>query len=122
MGIFHDLFCQSNIIFEGVLGSINHDRGKSAVNTGFARFEIGAMVKVKCDREVVVFQGCFNEMFQIARLGVFSGTGRSLKNNRGLKVRSCVGNSLDDFHIIDVESPDGIMAGIGFFEHFGSCD
>lgn len=62
----------------------------------------------------MIFQSCFYEMFQIRRFSVFAGTGRSLKDDRRVQFSSGLGNALDDFHVVDVECTDSIVAFIGF--------
>lgn len=80
------------------------------------------MVEVKGDGEIMIFQSCFYEMFQIRRFSVFAGTGRSLKDDRRVQFSSGLGNALDDFHVVDVECTDSIVAFIGFFKHFCSSN
>ena len=44
MGIFYYFFGQCNIIFERMMRTINHNRGKTTIDTSFANFKICTVV------------------------------------------------------------------------------
>ena len=120
--VFNDFFREGDIVFERMFRAVNHDGSETAVDAVFAGFKVSAVVEVKGDGEIMIFQSCFYEMFQIRRFSVFAGTGRSLKDDRRVQFSSGLGNALDDFHVVDVECTDSIVAFIGFFKHFCSSD
>ena len=47
-----------------------------------------------------------------------NGVGGYLEDDRALELTGSLGDALDDFHIVDVESADSIAAIIGFRKHF----
>ncbi len=120
--IFNDFFREGDIVFERMFRAVDHDGSETAVDAVFAGFKVSAVVEVKGDGEIMIFQSCFYEMFQIRRFSVFAGTGRSLKDDRRVQFSSGLGNALDDFHVVDVECTDSIVAFIGFFKHFCSSN
>ena len=108
--VFNDFFREGDIVFERMFRAVDHDGSETAVDAVFAGFKVSAVVEVKGDGEIMIFQSCFYEMFQIRRFSVFAGTGRSLKDDRRVQFSSGLGNALDDFHVVDVECTDSIVA------------
>ena len=47
MGVFHDPLGHGNILFEGVVRTVNHHGGEAAVNAGLAGFKIRAVIQVQ---------------------------------------------------------------------------
>ncbi|CDC62976.1 uncharacterized protein BN660_00108 [Clostridium sp. CAG:448] len=119
--IFHDLFGQGNVVLKGVMGAVDHDRRKSAVNAGFADFKIRAVVQVKRQVNAGIADGSLRQSHQVLVLCVFARTCGNLENHRGTLFLSRLGDCLDDFHVVDVERTDGITALVCFFEHFLGC-
>ena len=55
-------------------------------------------------------------------VGVGAGALGHLEDDRRLLLAAGFGDALDDLHIIDIESTDGVTAGVGFLEHFRGSD
>ena len=51
-------------------------------------------------------------------LGIFPGPGGYLQDQGRFFFFGSIHNALDDFHIVDVKGANGIMAFVGFLEHF----
>ena len=50
---------------------------------------------------------------------VLPGAAGGLQDNRSVQLLAGFDNPLNDFHVVDVESADGVAAVISFLEHFG---
>ena len=119
MRIVHDLFGQGNVFFIRQVATVDHDGSKAAVDAGFAGLKIRAVVQVQRNRQTGFFSRRFDHSDKIAVGSVFSCAGGNLQNHRGVVLFRSTGDTLNDFHVVDVESADGIAAFISFFEHFG---
>ena len=76
------------------------------------------MIEVKDDRDLrMKLDSCLDKLYKIDGVGVLSCAGGSLEDQGGSQLGSCLGNTLNDLHVVDVESSDSIAAVIGLFEH-----
>ena len=77
------------------------------------------MVKVQRDGDLGVFNdGGFNQLDQIGVVGIGARTLGDLQDNGALELPCRLGDTLNDFHIVDVERADGVSPVVGFREHF----
>lgn len=121
MGIFYDLLCDFDVFFKGMLGAVIHDRGESAVNAGFADFIGGTVIQVKGSGDFrIILQRNFYKAYDVFLPCIVAGAFGGLKNDRRFFFLGSFHNALDDFHIVHIESTDGIMTFIGFLKHFSS--
>ncbi len=119
VSIFNYLFGKVDVILEGMGGAVDHNRGKAAVDAGFAGFEVGAMVKVKNNGNFGAFKNCcFNQFYKVSVVCISTCALGNLKYNGSLFFSAGFGDTLNDFHVVNVESADGVAAFIGFLEHF----
>ena len=58
-----------------------------------------------------------DELHQIDVLGVGAGALGDLKDQRSALFDRGLGDALNDFHVVDVESADGVAAIVGFLKH-----
>ena len=121
VGVFHDLFGQSDIFFKRKFRTVDHDRGKTTVDTAFANFKIRAVIQMETDRQAGFDNGGFHQFHQIGGIGVFTGAGGYLKDQGSIHFLSGFGDPLNDLHIINIKRADRITAFIGFFKHFRRC-
>ena len=54
-------------------------------------------------------------------VSVCTSTLRYLKDNRAVQLSSCLCNTLNDLHVVNIESTDCVSAIISFLKHFGCC-
>ena len=74
MGILHNLLCNFNILGKGLGGSINHNRGKAAVNATLAGFKVRAMVQMQDNRNIrATFHRRFHQLYKIGVIGIGTG-------------------------------------------------
>ena len=121
VSIVYNAFSQFNIFFKGVFAAVNHNGGEATVNASLADFEIFTVVKVQADGQAAVFNCSFNQFHQVNVASVFTSASGNLQNEGSLFNFCCFNDTLDDFHVIYVESTNSILAFIGFFKHFSRC-
>ena len=67
------------------------------------------------DRDVGQADGGLDELLEINRVGVGARTFGNLEDQRGFFLFTGLDDGLDEFHVVDVESAEGIFA----FERLG---
>ena len=76
---------------------------------------------MQSDRDIRVFDdSSLNHLYQIGVVCISASTLGNLQDNRGLQLASCLGNTLNDFHVVYVESANSVAAVISLLEHFSS--
>ena len=66
--------------------------------------------------------GGFDQFFQVNRVGVLARALGNLEDQRGFFLFAGFDNRLDEFHVVDVESAEGVFAFECFSEQvFGMC-
>ena len=119
MCIFNYLLGQSNIVFKRLRRSIDHDRSKSTVDAVLAQLEGIAVIKMKCDRNLRILNySCFYKFHQVGVVRICARALGNLKDYRAVQLACSFGNTLNDFHVVHIESADGITAVISLFKHF----
>ena len=121
VGIVNDLLCESDILFKGIFGSVNHNGGKTAVDARLADFKVCAVIKMESEVNAGVLNGCLCKSHKVCGLCIFSRACRYLKDNGGFFFSRRLCDGLNYLHIVDVERADSISAGISLFEHFFCC-
>ena len=58
MSILNYLFGQSDVVLKRFGGSIDHNGGKSTIDTGFAKFEAIAVIQMQSDRNIRILSNC----------------------------------------------------------------
>lgn len=112
--IFNNTTSHFDIFFKRMLATVNHNGGEAAVDAGFADVKIFAVVQMQADRQTGVFNCCFNQLHQVDVVSVFAGAGTYLQNQRGFFLLCCGNDTLDDFHVVDVEGTNSIVAFVSF--------
>ena len=77
---------------------------------------------MEADGQTSLNDGGLHQLHQIGVVGIGPGALGDLENQRGIDLFSGLRNSLNDFHVVDVEGADGVAAIVGFLEHFGSSN
>ena len=123
MCILNNLLCDLDVLLERILGCIDHNGSKSTVYTGLADIEICAVIQMQSDRNIRILDNCcLNKLSQISSVCILSCACGNLQNNRGLQLSSCLCDSLNDLHVVYVESTDSVAAFIGFLKHLCCCN
>ncbi len=122
VGIFDNLAGHLDVLFITVMRAVDHDGGEAAVDAALAELERVAVIQVQGDGQIGLDQGRLHQLDQVGMVGVFTGAGRNLQDQGGLQVLGRLGDTLDDLHVVDIESTDGVTAFIGFLEHLFRVD
>ena len=122
MSVSNNFLRTFDVLFEVIVRTIEHDRRETVIDASFASLEVCAVVEVQSNRDIVDLQSSLNEVTEIRALCIFTSASGSLKDNRGIQLSSCFRDTLNDFHVVDVESTDSVTALISFLEHFFSTD
>ena len=78
---------------------------------------------MQSDRNIRVLDHCcLNKLSQISSVCILSCACGNLQDNRGLQLASCLSDSLNDLHVVYVESTDSVTALIGFLKHLCCCN
>ncbi len=94
----------------------------SVTSIGHNVFEVCTVVKVHGDGNIRRFYGCGYEVLQVYGVRILSRAGGNLQNHGGLLFVCGLYDRLDHLHVVYVESADGIMTLVCFFEHFFRCN
>ena len=122
MGILNDLLGQGDVLLEGLGGGVDHNGGKTAVNAALAQLEAVTMVQVQRDGDFGIFNdGSLDQLHEVRVVGIGAGALGNLQDDRRLQLAGSFGDALNDLHVVDVESADGVAAVVGLLEHFGCC-
>ena len=121
MSIFNYHLCKSDILFIGKRGTVYHNRSKSAVYASLAGLKIRTVIKVKGYRKTGLLCGSLNHSYKIIVRSIFSCACGNLKNYGRIMLFASSCDTLDNLHIVDVESAYCIAALISLFEHFCRC-
>lgn len=114
VSVFDYLLCDADIFCKRMCACVNHNGSKAVVNAVFAEREAIAVIEVQADRKTASFDCCLNHLGEIGRVCVFSCAGRYLKDKRSLLFGSRFDDTLDNLHIVDVESTDCVTACVCF--------
>ena len=129
MSVLNDLLCDLDVLLEGKTGLIDHDGAEAAVDAALAELEGITVIEVNNDRKIKtggllsVLNSSLDELHKIDMLCVVAGALGNLKDKRSVKLDGRLSDSLNDLHVVNVESADCVAAVVSFLEHFfGSYD
>ena len=120
MRVLDNLLGDLDVLGKGLGGSVDHDGGKAAVDASLAGLKVGTMVQMQNDGDL----GALNDsrLDELDEVGVVCIGARALgnlQNHRRMLFLARLGDALDNFHVVDVESADGVAAVVCLLEHFG---
>ena len=121
MRVLDDLSGQSNVLFEGLRGGVDHNGSESAVDAGFAEFECIAVVEMQADRKTCLLYRGFDQFHEICVICICSGALGYLEYQRSVEFGGSLSDALDYLHVVNVESADRVSAVVGFCKHFFCC-
>src|SRR6267154_1537789 len=109
MGILGDATTGFDIFIEWLMTGINHHASEALVDAVFAKLKGIAMIKVDSDWDCREAHRCFDKFFQVDRVSVPASTFGNLKHDRRLFLFTSLDDCLQEFHIIDVKGPVGVL-------------
>ena len=122
VSVFDYLAGKFNVILESVMAAVDHDGVETAVDTALAKLERIAVIEVQTDGQVADFFSSFYHLAKIGGVSVLSRAGRNLKNERSVLFGCRFYDTLNDFHIVYVESADSVTALVCLLKHIGRCN
>ncbi len=119
--ILNNLLGQLDVLLERILGAVDHNGSKAAVDAGLTNLKVCTVIQMKCDRDVrVLDQSSLNQLYKVGVVCILSSACGYLQDDRGIQLASCFRDRLYDFHIVYIECSDCITAFVCLFEHL-SC-
>ena len=123
MGVLDNLAGDLDVLGKGLGGGVDHNGGKAAVDAGLAGLKVRAMVQMQGDGNLGALQNSgLDQLHQVGVVGIGAGALGHLQDDGSLLLTAGFGDALHDFHIVHVESTDGVAAVIGLLKHFGSSN
>ena len=81
-----------------------------------------AVIQVHGDGDVTQADSRLDELLEVNRVGVLTGSFGNLEHNRGFFLFARFNDGLEQFHVVDVEGAESVFALQGFGEEvFGVC-
>ena len=121
MSVLNDLAGDLDVLGEGLGGGVDHDGGEAAVDAGLAGLEVGAVIQMQSDGDLgALDDSSLHQLYQVGVVGIGAGALGDLQDNGSLLLAAGLGDALNDFHVVDVESADGVAAVVSLLEHL-SC-
>ena len=120
--VFDNLAGDLGVLLKRLMRGINHHAGESLINALFAQLERIAVIEMNRDGDVAQANSGFDELLEVNRVGVGARAFGNLKDQRGFFLFTGFNNRLDEFHVVDVESTEGVFACESFREEvFSMC-
>ena len=121
MSVLNDLLGDLNVLLEGLGGSVDHDGGEAAVDAGLAGLEAVAVVQVQSDGDLGALQNSsLHQLHEVRVVGVSTGALGDLQDNGSVLLAAGLGDTLNDLHVVNVESANSVAAVVGLLKHLGS--
>ena len=119
---------EGNVLLVGQMRTVDHHRRESAFDTALAQFEAVTVVQVEDNLRMLPaqFLGISNSALchiaQQRSVGVSACALGYLKNDRSVLLLASLGDTLNDLHVVHVESADSVAAVISLLEHLSSSN
>ena len=120
--ILCDALCKRDVLSVRQVGAVDHDGREAAVDAGLADIKVCAVVEVQSNGNIVDFECSLDKMDKVLMARILACACGDLQDQRGLEFSRSIRNALNDLHVVDVESTDGIAALVGFLKHFLCSD
>ena len=119
--VFNDFLCLCYVFFVVQVRTVEHYGCEAVFDTVFANFEIRTVIQMQSNIQTCFFNCSIYHCFQVFGMRIFQCRFGNLQNNSGVLCFCSSNYTLNDFHVIDVESADCITAFECFFKHFFCC-
>ena len=70
VGVFHDPLGHGDVLFKGMVRTVDHHGGEAAVHAGLAQLEAVAVVQVQADRQAGLSDGGLYQLDQIGMVSI----------------------------------------------------
>ena len=123
MRIVNNLLCQGDILLVRQVRTVDHDRREAHVYARLAQLERITVIQVQHDLRMLatqllsVLNSTLSHVTKQSLVRIVTSALRNLKDHRRLCLNSSLNNSLQLFHVIEVESGDRVSTLDGLSEH-----
>ena len=123
VSVLYDLLGLLNVLVERTGGAVDHNGGETAVDAGLAGLEVRAVVQMQGDRNIrALLNSCLYHLYEVGVVSVSACALGYLKNDRSVLLLASLGDTLNDLHVVHVESADSVAAVISLLEHLSSSN
>ena len=123
VGVVDDLTADLDILFERFVGGINHDTRKALINALLAQIKGVPVIEMNRQRDGREADRRFDELLEINRMRVITGTARNLEHHWRLFFLAGLDDGLRHLHVVHVERAEGVLAFQGLGEQIvGMCE
>ena len=123
VSVLNNLLGDLDVLLERLGGGVDHNGGKAAVDTALTSLEVGAVVQVQSDGNVgALDDSSLNQLHQVGVVGIGAGALGDLEDQGSVDLAGSLSDTLDDLHVVNVESADSVAAVVGLLKHLGSGD
>ncbi len=122
-GVFDDLPRQGDVLLEGVMRAVDHDRGEPRVDARLAQLEGVAVVEVQDDGDLRAhlpghLHGAHRHVAQHRLVGVVAGALAHLDDDRRVRLGAGGHDRLELLEVVEVVGRNGVAAVDGFLKQF----
>ena len=121
MSVLYYLLGNSDVVLEGMMGTVNHNGSETAVDAGLAGLKICTMIQMQGNWQLRMnLKSSLYQMYQILMVCILASTCGALQDYRSTQLSSSIGDTLYNLHVVYVECTDSVAALVCLLEHFFS--
>ena len=123
MSVLNNLLGDFYVLIEGLGRSVDHNGSKAVVDAGLTGLEGITMVQMQNDGDVgALDNSSLNHLNQVSAVSISAGALGNLQDYGSILLAASLGDTLNDFHVVNVESADSVAAVVSLLEHFSRCN
>ena len=108
---------QSNVVLEGLVRTVDHDRGVARAESLHAAVIAIAVIEVQSDGHGSALGGGLHHAVEVVQTSGLDGARGGLHDDGGLGLLGSGQNGHNKLEVLDVERADGVVAGLSVLEH-----
>ena len=108
---------QGNVVLEGLVRTVDHDRGVASAESLHAAVIAIAVIEVQSDGHGSALGGSLDHAVEVVQTSGLDGARGGLHDDGGLGLLGSGQNGHNKLEVLDVERADGVVAGLSVLEH-----
>ena len=123
VSVLYNLLGLLNVLVERTGGAVDHNGGEAAVDAGVAGLKVRAVVEMQSDRNVRALLN--SSLYHLNEVGVVCVSACALgylQDYRSVLLLASLGDTLNDLHVVHVESANSVAAVVSLLEHLSSSN
>ena len=108
---------QGNVVLEGLVRTVDHDRGVARAESLHAAVIAIAVIEVQSDGHGSALGGSLDHAVEVVQTSGLDGARGGLHDDGGLGLLGSGQNGHNKLEVLDVERADGVVAGLSVLEH-----